>query len=102
MPMGQTKAETRGRANAPLLITLDRASNQPLFRQIYQSIREAILSGRLAGGTRLSATRVLAADLGVARMTVVLAFEQLTTEGFIGGSGSAGTFVTELTLPRIG
>jgi GntR family transcriptional regulator/MocR family aminotransferase len=97
--LDQTKQIRRRRGNPPLLISLDR-DGEPLFRQIYRSIRGAILSGRLAGGTRLPATRTLAADLEVARTTVVLAFEQLVTEGFVHGRGSAGTFVSELTLPR--
>jgi GntR family transcriptional regulator/MocR family aminotransferase len=88
------------RANPPLFVELDRAAEQPLFQQIYRSIRSAILSGRLVAGSQLPATRTLARDLHVARATVVLAFEQLTTEGFIQGRGAAGTFVSALSFPR--
>ncbi len=97
MRTDQTKAVRRG--NPPLLIALDRTSKRPLFRQLYESIRGLILAGRLRGGTRLSSTRVLANDLGVARTTVVLAYEQLRAEGFVHGHGSAGTIVSTLALP---
>ncbi len=82
------------------MLDLDRATDQPLFRQIYGAIRERILLGRLGPGVRLPASRHLAGDLGVARTTIVLAYEQLLAEGFLQGRGSAGTFVSTLTLPR--
>ena len=63
------------------------------IRQIYERLREAILSGRLAAGARLPSTRTLAAELGVARNTVVLAFDQLYAEGYLAGRRGAGTRV---------
>ena len=45
----------------------DRGSAVPLYRQVYQSLRAAILSGRLQPGTRLPSTRAAALELGVAR-----------------------------------
>lgn len=64
-------------------IELDRSSAVPLYRQLYESLREAILSGRLLAGTRLPPTRTLAEKLGVSRTTVVSAFDQLVTEGYL-------------------
>src|SRR5690242_7781571 len=80
----------------PLMIPLDRRTRVPLQRQIYIAIRDAILGGPLAPGTRLPASRTLADDLGVSRTTVVLAYESLLTEGYITGRGSAGSFVAGL------
>ena len=57
------------------MIALDRRTRVPLQRQIYVSVRDAILGGRLPPGTRLPASRNLADDLGVSRTTVVLAYE---------------------------
>ncbi len=57
-------------------------------------MREAVRSGRLAGGTRLPATRVLAADLGVARGTVAEAYAQLAQEGWLTSRVGSGTRVT--------
>ena len=48
-----------------------------------RSLREAILSGRLAAGTKLPSTRALARDLGLARGTVVEAYAQLAVEGYL-------------------
>jgi len=80
----------------------------PLYRQIYESIRRAILSGELAAGARLPASRVLAKQLSVSRLTVVNAFEQLLAEGYLEGKTGAGTFVASkipedlLQLSRVG
>lgn len=80
-------------------LTLDPADAVPLHRQLYFKIREAILTGRLQGGTRLPSTRTLAQDLAVSRNTVLAAFEQLTAEGYLEGMVGAGSFVT-LRLPE--
>lgn len=61
--------------------------------------REAISSGNLRSGTRLPPTRELAAELGVARNTVALAYERLMAEGYLDGRVGSGTYVTE-GLPR--
>ncbi len=65
----------------------------PLHRQLYQTIRSAILSGKLTEGTRLPATRRLAESLGISRNTVLHAFEQLSAEGFLVGKTGVGTHV---------
>ena len=52
-------------------------------RRIYDQIRSRIETGALGPGERLPSTRALAADLGVARSTVVVIYEQLAAEGYI-------------------
>ncbi|MBE3028433.1 PLP-dependent aminotransferase family protein [Janthinobacterium sp. GW458P] len=52
-------------------------------RLLHECLRTAIRDGQLAPGTRLAATRVLAAELGLARNTVLYAYEQLASEGFV-------------------
>lgn len=52
-------------------------------RLLHECLRAAIRGGQLAPGTRLAATRVLAAELGLARNTVLYAYEQLASEGFV-------------------
>ncbi len=71
----------------------------PKYHQIYCSLRRDILEGRLRPGTRLPATRILAADLSVSRTTVVLAYRQLFVEGYITGRVGSGSFVAP-TLPE--
>jgi GntR family transcriptional regulator/MocR family aminotransferase len=76
-----------------LLIRLDSASREPLHRQVYQGIREAILSGQVAAGVRIPASRRLAEYLAVSRSTVLVAFEQLVAEGYIEGAVGSGSYV---------
>src|SRR5690242_7388672 len=61
-----------------------------------EMLRTAVRDGRLAAGTRLPATRTLAADLGLARGTVVEAFAQLVAEGYLEARHGAGTWVRGL------
>ena len=80
-------------------IMLDESSNVPLYRQIYESIRQAILNGELQPKSQLPATRALAKKFGVARMTVITAYEQLFAEGYLESKTGSGTFVAAL-LPE--
>jgi GntR family transcriptional regulator/MocR family aminotransferase len=57
------------------------------------ALREAVQSDRLPAGTRLPATRTLAADLGVARNTVADAYGQLVAEGWLTARQGSGTRV---------
>ena len=72
---------------------LDETSAVPLYRQIYEAIRRAILNGEFEARMQLPATRILAKQLGVSRMTVINAYEQLFAEGYLEGKTGAGTFV---------
>lgn len=76
-------------------IALDHDAEQPMHRQLYFALREAILERRLRPGSRLPSSRSLAGDLNVSRNTVLAAFEQLLAEGYIEGRVGAGSFVTE-------
>lgn len=78
---------------------VDATSSTPLFRQLYDGWRQAILDGQFAPGTKLPSTRALAAHLGVSRNTVHLAFEQLIAEGYLEGRQGAGTYVSDV-LPE--
>ena len=75
------------------LLALDRAAAKPLYRQLYEGFREAILAGRLGAGQRLPSTRGLADELQVSRLPVLTAFEQLLAEGYFESRAGAGTFV---------
>ncbi len=70
----------------------------PLYRWLYEELRAAILAGRLPSGARLPATRDLAHQYGLSRPTIVTAFEQLRSEGYVEGKVGSGTYVSE-TLP---
>jgi GntR family transcriptional regulator/MocR family aminotransferase len=74
-------------------IPLDRQSDIPLYQQIEDHLRRGILSGSLAPHTRLPASRQLARDLGVNRITVENAYGELETEGLIYSKMGSGTYV---------
>jgi GntR family transcriptional regulator / MocR family aminotransferase len=74
---------------------LDRGRKTPLAAQIYSAIRDGIENGRLASGARLPSWQDLAAQLGVSRGTVRVAYERLIAEQFAIGLGPAGTRVAE-------
>lgn len=77
----------------PFIMLSHGASDAPFYRQIYEAIRDAILTGRLTSGSRLPSSRALATQLSVSRITVVNAFEQLLAEGYLESRTGAGTFV---------
>ena len=77
-------------------LAVDAGLAQPLYRQIYEQIRAATISQRIGVGTRLPASRSLAASLGVSRITVTQAYEQLIAEGFLRSRRGSGTRVAAL------
>src|SRR5215813_14333315 len=78
-----------------LPIHLDRDRRTPLAAQIYRAIREAIETGRVASGARLPSWHDLAAQLGVSRGTVRVAYDRLIAEQFAIGMAAAGTRVAD-------
>ena len=71
----------------------------PIYRWLYSGLRMQILEGRLRAGFRLPGTRDLAAQYGLSRGTIVNAFEQLKSEGYLEGSIGSGSFVSKV-LPE--
>src|SRR5258707_11881541 len=65
-------------------------------RWLYDALRTEILEGRLRPGARLPSTRDLAGQYGLARGTIVNAFEQLKSEGYVEGSVGSGTYVSKV------
>lgn len=66
----------------------------PHYSQLTRALKSAILSGRLGTGARLPSTRVLAEELGLSRITVLTAYEQLRAEGYIVGRVGSGSYVS--------
>ncbi|MBB6671306.1 MocR-like pyridoxine biosynthesis transcription factor PdxR [Cohnella nanjingensis] len=75
--------------------SIDRHDPMPMFRQVFEAYRGAILSGRLPAGTKLPSTRELAGELDISRNVILEAYEQLLAEGYIQGRPGAGTYVAE-------
>ena len=74
-------------------------SGKPAYRWLYTVLRAEILDGRLRPGARIPATRDLANQYGFSRGTIVNAFEQLKSEGYVAGSVGSGTYVSKI-LPE--
>jgi GntR family transcriptional regulator/MocR family aminotransferase len=70
------------------------APDQTRQSAVFDHLRHSILSGALPGGGRLPPSRSLAQELGVARQTVVLAYERLAAEGYVRGRTGSGTYVS--------
>jgi GntR family transcriptional regulator/MocR family aminotransferase len=82
------------------MIRLDRTAAEPLHQQLYRQIRDELVSGRFGNSSsRLPSSRALAADLGISRLTVNLAFSKLHEEGYLRSRIGSGTFVVN-ALPE--
>lgn len=81
------------------LVLPPRSPRLPAYRWLYESLRAEILGGRFRSGMRLPSTRDLSARYGLARGTIVNAFEQLKSEGYLDGSVGSGTYVSNV-LPE--
>lgn len=77
-------------------LTLPPRDGATAFRWLCSSLRTAILDGRLRPGTRLPATRALASQSGLSRGTIVAAFEQMKSEGYIAARSGSGTYVNSV------
>ena len=79
-------------------IALDSRARTPMYQQLYEWFRRAILQGQLRPGQRVPSTRNLAAELKVSRIPVSSAYEQLQAEGYFETFVGAGTCVAR-TIP---
>lgn len=76
-----------------LLLSVNRDSELSLTQQVYQQLRERILSEELLAGERLPASRSLAQQLAISRNVVTAAYEQLIAEGYLESRTGAGSYV---------
>lgn len=82
--------------SAMLTVAVDRTLPRPAFMQIYDQVRGLILRGRLGAGARLPSSRDLASELGMSRTTVVAAYDQLQSEGYLEQRRGSGAFVADI------
>ncbi|WP_163268391.1 PLP-dependent aminotransferase family protein [Chelativorans alearense] len=88
-------ARRRSIVTIPSLKSLDRSAGH-IGQQFAQALRDAIANGELKAGERLPSTRALSTSLGLARGTIVEAFDQLHAEGYLEARARSGTFVTNV------
>lgn len=82
-------------------IQLNHTSNEPLYLQLFNQIKQAILEDRLALSTRLPAIRTLAKQLEVNNITVINAYKQLEASGYVTSKKGSGFYVTKPNTPEI-
>lgn len=78
------------------MLLIDKKSSQPLYSQLYEGLKQQILSGELTAGSALTATRKLAREYEISRNTVITAYRQLELEGYIYGTRGSGFYVEAL------
>jgi DNA-binding transcriptional MocR family regulator len=78
-----------------LAVLLDRDGEEPIYRQLIRHIRMQIESGTLPAGARLPASRDLARQLNISRISVVNAYAELRAEGYLSAHAGRGTFVSK-------
>ncbi len=84
-----------------VVLSVDPSDPRTLQRQLFDQIRDMILDNRLRSGDHVPASRALSEQLGVSRNTVVLAYEQLLSEGYIESRPNVGTFVSSNLPERV-
>ncbi len=76
------------------LICLDRKAGKPLYSQVYDAFRAAIVGGYLRARQRIPSTRALSSELRISRIPVLNAYAQLLAEGYFKSRVGSGTFVS--------
>ncbi len=76
-----------------LSVPLDRDGEEPIYRQLIRHIRLQVESGNLPAGSRLPASRDLARQLSISRISVVNAYAELRSQGYLSAHAGRGTFV---------
>lgn len=84
-----------------VFVDLDPRSPTPLYEQIASAVRHAVASGELSAGDALPSVRALARELRVNPATVVQAYRDLATDGFVEIRHGHGTFVRDLSAYRL-
>ena len=74
-------------------VVISNKSVLPIYEQIKEQIRSAIINGELAEGEMLPSIRSLAADLKISVITTMRAYNDLESEGFIATMQGKGCFV---------
>ena len=75
-------------------LIISNVSGVPIYEQIKQQVKAAILSGELKEEEALPSLRTLAKDLKISVLTVTRAYKELEQEGFITSQVGIGTFVS--------
>lgn len=83
------------------MFIVDKKSGASLYEQLYEQLKQQILSGNMVAGQRLPATRELASEYQLSRNTVINAYQQLEVEGYIKPIIGSGYYVENLNPFKI-
>jgi GntR family transcriptional regulator len=83
-----------------MFIQLNPNSGMPIYRQLFQQLRQRIASGQLAPGEQLPSVRDLSAQLKINPLTAAKVFQHLESEGLVETRRGLGTFVTAGNMTR--
>jgi DNA-binding transcriptional MocR family regulator len=99
--MGYSKNQQHYPSQLRMHIPLDRQQDVPLYLQIEEALRRAILSGVFVDGDKLPSTRTLASELAVSRLTVENAYAELAAKGFLHQRRGSGAYVLHPLLQPV-
>ncbi|HKW35265.1 MAG TPA: PLP-dependent aminotransferase family protein [Candidatus Acidoferrum sp.] len=83
------------------IVALDRRTDKPLYKQVYEAFCAAIVGGNLRARQRVPSSRSLANELKISRIPILTAYSQLLAEGYFESRYGSGTFVSS-TVPDQG
>ena len=83
-----------------IILDTDNSNKQFLYEQLYDTIKEDILSGAIKAGEKLPSLRSLSKDLEISLTTIEQAYSQLTVEGYIVARPQSGFFAAEINSSR--
>jgi len=92
---------TDGGIRVELSPFLHRELPEPLYSQLYHWIKKEIEEGRLLPGMKMPSIRQMTTHLKVSRNTVVLAYQQLQSEGYLDSVPKSGIWVAEIEKPPL-
>ncbi len=85
-----------------LMFKLDNGTERPLYEQLYNGIKDAIIQKQIEVGTKLPSKKKLAGFLNISQTTIEIAYAQLMAEGYVASKPRIGFFVEEIDeLPYI-
>lgn len=80
-----------------MLISLNPSNGVPIYRQVFQQIKERILSGQLEEGSQLPSVRELSAQVSINPLTAAKVYQMLERDGLVESRRGQGTFVAAIT-----
>ena len=83
-----------------IIPNIDEHSKKPYYLQLYDYIKDAVLSGEMRQGEKLPSLRSLSKALGLSMTTIELAYSQLAVEGYIHSKPQSGYYISSVLPPQ--